>query len=181
MSEDDMDRAFAAAGVAVDAVLVFLNSPRTSDNPWASFVGPARLIADGTATATRVLRHQKREPDAQKPRLVVLNALGAGESRAVTPWLMKLLIDYSHLTKTYKDHNAVDAEIEGNCGDDVLWTVNMAVGLGDAGDKPVKTFGSKESGAGWFLTRESCAKWMVDVASGKHGDEFNNKRVITCN
>lgn len=74
------------------------------------------------------------------------------------------------LWETYKDHNAVDAEIEGNCGTDILWTLPLPVGLGDAGVKPMKTFGHTETGAGMSITLEGCAIWMVDVAVGNMVD-----------
>jgi hypothetical protein len=57
----------------------------------------------------------------------------------------------------------------------------MAVGLTNDGVKLVRTFGYTEAGAGMLITRESCARWMVDVGSGKLGDEFGNKRVIVSN
>ena len=176
-----MERAFAAAGKPVDAVLDFLSPHRASANPWARFLGPPRLLADATANATRMLRRQKRQSGQGKPRLVVMSALGVGESRAATPFITRFLIDYSNVGKTYEDHAAMDAEIEENCGDEVRWTIALAVGLSGAGVTPVKTFGHTEWGASWLITRESCARWMVDVATGKMDDEFSNKRVIVSN
>jgi hypothetical protein len=180
LSEEDMQRAFKAAGVHIDAVLVFLNAPRASGNPWAKFFGPPRLIADSTRNATRVLRAQNAH-QGSKPRLVVMNALGAGESYAVTPYIVRFMINFSNVSETYKDHNAVYDEIEADCGDDVLWTLPLPVGLTNGGITPVKTFGCTEPGASMFITRESCARWMVDVATGKKGDDFDNKRVIVSN
>jgi putative NADH-flavin reductase len=180
-SQADIDRAFATSSTPIDAALQFLNANRTSDNPWATFIGPPRLIADSTAAITQALHKQDALPDAQKPRLVVLNALGAGESYAVAPYAFRFIMNFSNIGKTYEDHSAVDAEIEQNCGENIKWTVVMAVGLGDAGQKPVKTFASTQSGAGYLITRESCARWMIDVATGKTGDEFSDKRVIVSN
>ncbi len=54
LSAPDVDRAFAASGTPVDAVLQFLNSRRIYDFPWARFIGPAGLLADSTALATKV-------------------------------------------------------------------------------------------------------------------------------
>lgn len=176
-----MQRAFKAAGTTVDAVLVFLNAQRVGQNPWGKFIGPPRLIADSTSNATRALRAQKQQLEGRRPRLVVMNALGSGESYSVTPYLIRFMINYSNVSKSYVDHNAVNDEIEANCGDEVLWTLPLPVGLKESGQKPVKTFDSTESGAGLFITRESCARWMVDVSSGKEGDEFDNKRVIVSN
>ena len=182
LSESDMSSAFSAAGIPVDAVLSFLNAPRASNNPWAKFLGPPRLLADSTAYAARELRKQRsQQPDLPKPRLVVMNAMGVGQSRLVAPFFMRFLMDHSNVGKTFEDHNAVDSEIEENCGNDVRWTVVLAVGLIGAGTKPVKTFGVRETGAGMIITRESCARWMVDVAMGKLDDKFSNKRVIVSN
>ena len=180
-SAADVDRAFTASSLAVDAAVLFLNAPRTSDNPWAKFIGPPRLIADAAANAARALRRQKASSSGQKPRLVVMCAIGVGESRAVAPLITRLLIDYTNVGKTYEDHEKVDAEIEENCGADVDWTVALPVALKDAGDKPVKTFASTQSGAGLFISRESCAKWMVRVAAGEQGAQFSNRRVIISN
>lgn len=179
LSEDDMNRAFSASGVPVDAVLVFLNSARVSNNPWSQFVGPPRLIADAVANAARALR-TKRPEGPQKPRLVVMNALGSGESYNVTPYIFRLMINFSNVGKTYEDHSAVDAEIEKNCEDQISWTLVLAVGLRGEGAPPVKTF-ENESPASTLITRESCAKWMVSVAAGETDSQFTNKRVIVCN
>lgn len=175
-----MDWAFQALGKPVDAVLQFLNPHRATSSPWSEFLGPPRLMADATANATRALRQQAAAAK-HKPRLVVMNALGAGESRNVTPWITRFIMDYSNVGKTYEDHTAVDAEIEGNCGEHVIWTVALAVGLGHAGVKPVKTFAHTETGASWMITRESCARWMVDVATGRLGHSYDNQRVIVSN
>jgi hypothetical protein len=181
MSEDDMDSAFAAVGTSVDAVLQYLNPLRTSDNPWAKFLGPPRLIADSTSNSARALLKQQRGSSTAMPRLVVTSAVGVGRSRQVAPWITKFLVDHSNVGKTYADHEAVNNEIEGNCKNQIRWILPLPVALGNAGIKPVKTFGETELGAGLFITRESCARWMVDAAAGKFGDAFDNKRMVMSN
>ncbi|KAJ5618627.1 hypothetical protein N7528_006738 [Penicillium herquei] len=181
LSETDMKRAFAATGLPVDGVLIFLNARRNGQNPWGKFLGPARLVADTTCISAKLLRAQQPQPE-HKPRLVVMSALGVKESYAVTPYIIRFMINYSNLDKSYDDHNAVRDEIEANCGDEVDWTLPLPVGLIFAnGLKPVRTFGPTESGANLLMTRESCASWMVDVASGKEGDRFRNQMVIVSN
>lgn len=180
LTNEDMQRGFEAAGVAVDAALVFLNAQRVGQNPWGKFIGPPRLVADSTKNATRALRAQKQQPE-ERPRLVVMSALGVGESYSVTPYLIRFMMKYSNVSKSYVDHNEVNNEIEANCEDKVSWTLALPVGLKDSGQKPVKTFDSTESGAGLFITRESCARWMVDVAAGNKGDIYGNKRIIVSN
>jgi hypothetical protein len=87
-------------------------------------------------------------------------------------------MDYSNLGKTYAEHNAANAEIEDICGQDLVWILPMPVALSNAGVQPVKTFGMTEGGTSQFITRESCARWMVDLAVGKFGTEFDGKRVV---
>ena len=180
ISESDMDRAFTAAGIPVNTVLSFLNARRVGANPWGKFLGPHRLVADSTALAIKALRAQKAEL-GHKPRLIVMNALGVGESYAVTPYLVRFMINYSNVSYSYDDHNAVNDEVEENCGDEVEWTLPLPVGLLNGERKPVRTFGYTESGASMFITRESCAMWMVDVGAGIEGDKFGNQRVIVSN
>ncbi|RAO74096.1 uncharacterized protein BHQ10_010108 [Talaromyces amestolkiae] len=174
LSEQDMAHAFTTSATAqgpIDAILGFLNPSRASEFPWAKVIAPPRLLVDSTAIAARLLQHQAHE----SPRLIIMNALGSGESRKVTPWFFRVFIDYSNLRYTYDDHDAVDAEIEENCGSKVKWTLALAVSLMGAGTNPVKATLNTEAPASLWITRESCARWMVDVATGTYGDEFTDK------
>ncbi|KAH8885307.1 NAD(P)-binding protein [Thozetella sp. PMI_491] len=184
LSGEDIDHAFAAAAVPIDAVIQCLNARRASEFPWAKFIGPPRLLADSTANAVRALHKQQQTPPVSgnlRPRLVVMSANGVGESIAQTPLFVKFLINCSNVGKSYKDHEATDKELEADCGTDIVWTVAYPVALGDSGTKPVKTFRPTELGASLFVSRESFAKWMVDVAAGKYGTTFDNKRVVASN
>jgi hypothetical protein len=183
-SDKDMDQAFAATSVPIDAVIQCLNARRASEFPWAKFIGPPRLLADSTANAARALRKQQQlspVSGSSKPRLIVMSANGVGESIAQAPLLVKFLINYSNVGKSYEDHEATDKELEANCGTDIIWTVAYPVALGNSGEKPVKIFRPTERGASMFISRESFAKWMVDVAAGKQGTTFDNKRVVASN
>lgn len=181
MSEEDMQRAFKASGTPVNAVVIFLNAQRVGNKPWGKFIGPPGLVADATRLVTRTLRAQKQHLAGQKPRLVIMSALGVGDSYAVTPYIIRFVMKYTNVSKSYDDHNVVNDEIEKNCEDDVIWTLPLPVGLKEDGRNDVKTFDSTETGAGLFITRESCARWMVDVAVGKMSEKFDNKRVIVSN
>lgn len=175
-----MAHAFTTSATAqgpIDAILGFLNPSRASEFPWAKVIAPPRLLVDSTAIAARLLQHQAHE----SPRLIIMNALGSGESRKVTPWFFRVFIDYSNLRYTYDDHDAVDAEIEENCGSKVKWTLALAVSLMGAGTNPVKATLNTEAPASLWITRESCARWMVDVATGTYGDEFTGRRVGVSN
>ncbi|ETS83945.1 hypothetical protein PFICI_05821 [Pestalotiopsis fici W106-1] len=141
-------------------------------------------MADSTAQAIQALRKQQQRigsSGSKKPRIIVMNALSVGESHKVAPLFLRLMMDYTNVGKTWEDHSAVDAEIEDNCGDDVHWTVVYVSVLAGSGNKPVKTFSSDQSGFGWLITRESCARWMIDAATEESGDKFTNARVIVSN
>lgn len=179
-----MTHAFTASATAhgpIDAVLGFLNPSRASEFPWAKFIAPPRLLADSTAIAARLLHQQQASATREPPRLIIMNAMGSGESRKVTPWYFRFFIDHSNIKYTYDDHDAVDAEIEENCGSQIKWTLALAVSLTGAGTNPVKATPNTESPASLWITRESCARWMVEVATGNYGDEFTGKRVGVSN
>jgi hypothetical protein len=108
---------------------------------------------------------------------VILSAIGAGDSFHAAPWMIRTMVNHTNLGKTYEDHNHVDAEIEENAAGEVDWTLVRAVGLGGNG-KDVKVFGGTQSGYGMFVSRKSVAEWMVDVAAGNKGEEYERKRVI---
>ncbi|KAL2673777.1 hypothetical protein Neosp_012221 [[Neocosmospora] mangrovei] len=178
LSESDMDRAFATSNHPFDAAIQFLDASRKSVNPWSEFIGPVRILPDAAANTARALRKQQPLPSGQKPRLIIMCGRGTGESIKTVPLYLKFMIDHSNLGKTYAEHNAVNAEIEDMCGQDLVWTLPMPVALSNAGVQPVKTFGMTEGGTSQFITRESCARWMVDLAVGKLGTKFDGKRVV---
>ena len=110
-----------------------------------------------------------------------MSALGAGKSRGREGVLMRLLIDYSSVKKTYEDHDLMNEEIVQNCGDDVIYTLAFPTGLTGAGDSPVKTYEPTQTGAGFFIRRESCAKWLIDAATGTIDQDLDNKGIILSN
>ncbi|RTE85206.1 hypothetical protein BHE90_000221 [Fusarium euwallaceae] len=180
-SSRDVENAIHSFQLLIDAVLSFLN-PYVTSGLWPKFVGPLRLMADAVANASRALRQSGLKNSTSKPRLVVMSAVGVAKSRKAAPWLATFMVDHhTNTNKIYQDHEAVRAEIEENCGDEISWTLAYAVGLGTSGIKKVKTFHPTEAGAGWYITRESAARWMVDVAVGKMGDRFSNQAVIVSN
>ncbi|RSL60991.1 hypothetical protein CEP54_006476 [Fusarium duplospermum] len=177
----DVENAIRTSQSPIDAVLSFLN-PHVTSGLWPKFVGPPRLMADAAANTSRAFRQSGLQNSTSKPRLVVMSAVGVAESRNAAPWLATFMVDHhSNTNKLYQDHEAVRTEIEENCGDEISWTLVYAVGLGTSGVKQVKTFRPTEIGASWYITRESAARWMVDVAVGKMGERFSNQAVIVSN
>lgn len=180
-SSQDVETAFRSSSSPIDAVVSFLN-PHVTSGLWPKFVGPPQLMADAVTNVSRALRQSSLQHSTEKPRLVVMSAVGVAESRQVAPWLATFMVDHHTNThKIYQDHEGVRSEIEENCGDEISWTLAYAVGLGTTGIKQVKTFRPTEAGASWYITRESAARWMVDVAVGKMGERFSNQAVIVSN
>ncbi|KAL6402301.1 hypothetical protein AUP68_14773 [Ilyonectria robusta] len=174
---EDVDRAISAAP-PIDGVAVFLNASRTSDMPWAKLVVPPRFITDAVANVANSIH--KTAP-ITNTRLVVMSAIGVGDSWEVAPWFLRVMISKTNLGTTYTDHNCLDGEIASIAGKGIVWTLVRAVGLSSSGRKQVKVFGSNKPGAGYTITRESCANWMIDAADGTLGSEYDNKAVIVSN
>lgn len=177
----DVEDAVRSSPSPIDAVISFLN-PHVTSGLWPKFVGPPRLMADAVANVSRALRQSSLEHGTEKARIVAMSAVGVAQSRQAAPWLATFMVDHhGNTNKIYQDHEAVRAEIEENCGDEISWTLAYAVGLGTTGIKQVKAFRPTEARASWYITRESAARWMVDVAVGKMGERFSNQAVIVSN
>lgn len=112
-----MDSVLRSAQEPIDAVVQCLNT---------SSLSPPRLMADAAANVVRALRQHRSRKDRVLPCLVVMSAIGVGESHKVAPWLSNLLVDYhSGTVMIYKDHNELDGEIEENCGAEVDWILAL--------------------------------------------------------
>jgi uncharacterized protein YbjT (DUF2867 family)/mannose-6-phosphate isomerase-like protein (cupin superfamily) len=144
----------ARAMPGADAVVVTLNSSRTSDLPWARPVSPPRLMADSVANATQAMTERGIR------RIVIVSAFGAGDSLARQPLLTRWTIQHTNLSYTYADHNLVDAEIRTT---DTDWTLLRPVALNDkpaTGNIAVTELdGPRPS---FFISRADVARFAID-------------------
>lgn len=86
-----------------EAVISTLNNKRASDLPWAKPIGPAMLMTRSIGNAVVAMRRTAAR------RIVVLSAVGVGDSFALAPAVVRLLIRRTNLRISYEDHNAQEA------------------------------------------------------------------------
>jgi uncharacterized protein YbjT (DUF2867 family) len=118
-SQDDI----AAAIEGTDAVISALGNVRTSDMPWAKQVSPPDFMAEATRKTVKLMAANGVR------RIVIVSALGVGDSWSSAPAYLRWTVKYTNLGSVYVDHNKLDAEIRQA---DVDWTLLRAVLLTDS-------------------------------------------------
>jgi uncharacterized protein YbjT (DUF2867 family) len=159
-SRGDLQGAVAGA----DAVIVALNSSRRSDTPWAKPLSPPRLMADSVANAAAAMTARGIR------RIVVVSALGVGDSLSTAALPLRWMFTRTNLKYTYADHNLVDTEIRET---DTDWTLLRPAAFNkkpEAGEIAVTDIhGPKPS---FSISRAAVAQFAVDVIdSGAHVHE----------
>ena len=169
LDESDVQAAFNAKPVS--AVIVTLNAPRKSDNPFAASISPPRLMADSHANIIRIMKkHGTR-------KIVTMAAFGVGDSFPNMHFLLRLTVKYSNMSYQFEDHGLVDQEIKASGLDYVLARPTM-LAEGDA--KAIKEHGDLGHGVGLMdkITRKSVAAFLVDAAER---DQWNRKTPVLTN
>lgn len=152
----DVEKAFAATPDAPAAVLVTLNSARTSDNPFAKQTSPPTLMHDAHVNILAAMKiHNTR-------KIVTLQAHGVGDSFATLFLPVKLLVRHSNMAIGYKDHEQVDKLVKQSGLSYVL--VRPARFVAGPSQK-VHLYGDTGEGIGFFktATRASVADFMLDA------------------
>lgn len=164
LNKADVEAAFTAVTADIpSAVMVTLNSVRTSDNPWAAAASPPRLMADSHANLTAVMKAFRVN------KIVTMSALGAGDSFRNLNRLMRLIITKSNMSYTFQDHDIVDHKIRESGLDYVLVRPVMLKGEEAL---PVKVHGSSGKGVGWMavISRKSVAKFLLEAVENDTWD-----------
>lgn len=153
------------------AVIVTLNAPRESDNPFAKSISPARLMADSVANVRELMQSQGIK------KLVIMSAFGVGDSFQNLNFLMKLVISYTNMSAQYHDHNLVDEETRDSQLD---WVLVRPVMLKGEEALPVKELGNTGKGASFMpsISRASVAKFLVNAVES---NKWNRKSSVICN
>jgi hypothetical protein len=102
----DVEKAFAAVTEAPTAVLVMLNSARTSDNPFAASISPPTLMHDAHVNILAAMKTYGTS------KIVTLQAHGVGDSFSTLFLPIKLLVRYSNMGIGYKDHEQVEKVVK---------------------------------------------------------------------
>lgn len=163
LNEVDISNALAAADSSVDVVLFTLNARRVSDSPFAApdpENSPPRLMADSVRNALSAMRGT----NPRVPKIVVMSAVGTGESMNNVNFLMRFVFRYTNMRFSREDHDAVDQELRA-AGDVKFVEVRPWV-LTDTEAAEVKVFPDDGRGAGFMpkISRASVARFMVEAA-----------------
>jgi nucleoside-diphosphate-sugar epimerase len=137
-----------------DAVVSALNSVRTSDSPWSLPLSPPLFLAHCIGNCITEMRRRDIR------RVVVMSALGVGNTLAHAPLVLRWLIRHSHLKRMYADQN-VQEQLLGQSG--LAWTsvrTNRLTDGGCAGPLMVAT----DEPANWrnAVSRECVAQFLID-------------------
>lgn len=170
LDREDVERAFAHPEGKPDAVLVTLASNRETDSPFAKLTTPRFFMRNTVRNVMAIMN------DHGVQRLVVMSALGTGESYNRLAWPLKLLFRYSNMRIQFEDHDAVDSEVRNEIS--ATWTLVRPTILRDGEAKVVRVFGPMGEGVTLFdsATRASVAKFMVELAEGNA--ELERKTVV---
>lgn len=138
-----------------EAVVSTLNNNRTSDLPWARPVSPPMLMTRSIANAVDAMRATGAR------RIVVLSAVGVGDSFAYAPAITRLLIRRTNLRIVFEDHAAQEAVLRESGLD---WTCVRPAILTNARSlgKIVVSYGGQPK-AGMTMGRAHVARFMVDI------------------
>jgi hypothetical protein len=163
-NQADVESAFAPiAGDAPAAVVVTLNSTRTSDNPFAKQLSPPTLMRDAHTNILAAMEaHNTR-------KIVTLQAQGVGDSFPSLFMAVKMLVRYSNMGIGYKDHEEAEKLIKRSGQTFVLVRPARFV-PGQAA--PVHVYGNQGEGIGSFktATRESVAIFLLDAVEKDEWD-----------
>jgi len=150
-SQDDISVAIQGA----DAVISALGNVRTSDMPWAKPVSPRHFLSDATRRTVKAMTSNGVR------RIVIVSALGVGDSISVTPAYLRWTVKYTNLGTTYADHNEVDAEVR-QAGVD--WTLLRAVLLTNSSKaRRVQVRLVPDKPASMRISRREVARFAVDA------------------
>lgn len=143
------------ASEGCQAVISALNISRTNDFPWSPLRTPKTLMSDTVNQLLPVLEKRNIK------RVIVLSAWGANETRKDMPWWFSWLIKHSNINYGYLDHERQEHILAQT---QLYWTAIRPVGLiNSKRDKPVKVSLGNNSKPSLIISRESVAKFAVDI------------------
>lgn len=168
----DVEAAFTSAAGKPDAVIVTLAAVRASDSPFAKPIGPPMFMHDSVRNALAVMEQHGVK------KLVIVSALGTGDSISRLPWAFKLLFRHSNMRYQYEDHDAVDVEVRA--ARKIDWTLVRPPMFKDGEAKAVREFGEVGKGLGMFdsVTRASVAEFLVTAVENR---TWERKAVVIAN
>jgi hypothetical protein len=160
----DVEKAFVAvAEETPDAVIVTLNSARTSDNPFAKPTSPPTLMHDAHVNVVAAMKTHNTG------KLVTLQAQGVGVSFSSLFLPVKLLVRFSNMGIGYKDHEEVERVVKQS---GLPYVLARPARFVDGTSAPMHYYSDTGKGIGSFATttRESVATFLLDAIEKNEWD-----------
>ncbi|TVY43408.1 Flavin reductase (NADPH) [Lachnellula occidentalis] len=158
-----IENAIVSSPVPPSAVIVTLNSLRTSDSPFSAPISSPSMMTDAHIELIAAMkRHGMR-------KLVTMSAFGVGDSMPNLILPMRFILGHSNVAVGFKDHLEGEKVIRSSGLD---WTIVKPAMLKDGERKEVKVWGDQGKGIGMMpsANRASVAGFLVQCAEG---DEWN--------
>jgi len=158
LKKTDVDKAFGATPYdRPTSVIVALSSKRETNSPFSKAVSPPHMMADANAIVVKAMKEYGVH------KLVVMQALGVGDSFQNLPFPMRMMVRNSQMARSYEDHDLLDKEVR-TCGLDYVLARPSRLAEGEI--MPIKFFGEKGNGISRMstITRKTIASFLVDAA-----------------
>jgi putative NADH-flavin reductase len=148
----------AVAIEGCDAVVSALNNIHTSDRPWANHLCPPMLMTHCISNCISAMRKEGIR------RLVVMSAIGVGNSFAYAPAVLRWLIRHTNLRRSYEDQDAQE-RILSQSG--LEWTSVRVAGLTNWEHLRKLMVGvGSEADTRTSIRRERAARFLLDCLWG---------------
>jgi uncharacterized protein YbjT (DUF2867 family) len=148
---DDIESALTGC----DAVISTLDNKRSSDLPWAKPVSPPMFMARSIGNTINAMRARGIR------RIVVVSALGAGDSFAYAPFITRLLARRTNLRLSYADHEAQEETLRKS---ELDWTcVRPAILTNDTSLKPLVVSYEGRPKPALTIARALVARFLVEI------------------
>nr|OQO22669.1 hypothetical protein B0A51_16497 [Rachicladosporium sp. CCFEE 5018] len=120
-------------------------------------------MADSVANAITVMKQHN------VPKIVVMQALGVGDSFPNLPIWMRSVRHWTYMKHSYDDHDLVDEEVKSS---GINYVLPRPPWLTNGRTTPVRVFGNTGKGIGNFATvsRASVADFLLDACEKKDWD-----------
>jgi len=138
-----------------DAVISTLGNSRSSDLPWAKLVSPPMFMTRSISDTINAMRARGIR------RIVVVSALGAGDSFPHAPFITRLLARRTNLRWSYADHEAQEEVLRKS---ELDWTcVRPAILTDGTSLKPLVVSYEGRPKPALTITRALVARFLVDI------------------
>jgi len=148
---DDIESALTGC----DAVISSLGNNRSSDLPWAKPVSPPMFMARSISHTINALRTRGLR------RIVVVSALGAGDSFPYAPFITRILARRTNLRLSYADHEAQEEALRKS---ELDWTcVRPAILTNGTSLKPIVVSYQGPAKPALTIARALVARFLVEI------------------